>query len=133
MSDHLLFLWCMDPPVILSSGYTLESPAELNKPLHPRTIKLVFSSVTQLCLTLCDPMDYRTSGCPVHHQLPELTQTHVPRVSDAIHLILCHPISSCLQSFPVSGSFPMSQLFVSGGQSIGVSASISVLPMNLQD
>ena len=43
------------------------------------------------------------------------------------------PFSSCLQSFPVSGSFQMSQLFVSGGQSIGVSASVSVLPMNIQD
>ena len=43
------------------------------------------------------------------------------------------PFSSCLQSFPVSGSFPMSQSFVSGGQSIGASASESVLPMNIQD
>ena len=43
------------------------------------------------------------------------------------------PFSSCLQSFPGSGSFPMSQLFTSGGQSIGVSASASVLPMNTQD
>ena len=43
------------------------------------------------------------------------------------------PFSSCLQSFPVSGSFPMSQLFISGGQSIGVSASASVLPTNIQD
>ena len=48
------------------------------------------------------------------------------------YLILCHPFS-CLQSFPASGSFPMSQLFASGGQSIGVSASASVLPMNIQD
>ena len=48
------------------------------------------------------------------------------------HLILCHPFSS-LQSFPVSGSFPMSQFFPSGGQNIGVSASSSVLPMNIQD
>ena len=53
----------------------------------------------------------------------------------------CHPIisssvvpfSSCLQSFPASGSFPMSQLFTTGGQSIGVSASASVLPINTQD
>ena len=53
----------------------------------------------------------------------------------------CHPIiassvipfSSCSQSFPASGTFPMSQLFTSGGQSIGVSASTSVLPMNTQD
>ena len=43
------------------------------------------------------------------------------------------PFSSCLQSFPASGSFPMSRLFASGGQSIGVSASASVLPMNIQD
>ena len=43
------------------------------------------------------------------------------------------PFSSCLQSFPPSGSFPMSQFFPSGGQSIGVSASTSVLPMNIQD
>ena len=43
------------------------------------------------------------------------------------------PFSSCLQSFPASGSFPMNQLFTSGGQSIGVSASTSVLPMNIQD
>ena len=43
-----------------------------------------FSSVTQLCLTLCDPMDCSTPGFPVHHQLPELTQTHVHPVSDAI-------------------------------------------------
>ena len=53
----------------------------------------------------------------------------------------CHPtisssvirFSSCLQSFPVSGSFPVSQLFASGGQSIGASVSASVLPMNIQD
>ena len=49
------------------------------------------------------------------------------------HLILCRPFSSCLQSFPASGSFPMSQFFTSGSQSIGVSASTSVLPMNIQD
>ena len=49
------------------------------------------------------------------------------------HLILCHPFSSCPQSFPASGSFQMSQFFTSGGQSIRVSASASVLPMNTQD
>ena len=48
------------------------------------------------------------------------------------HLILCLPFSSCPQSFPASGSFPLSQLFASGGQSIGASASTSVLPMNIQ-
>ena len=49
------------------------------------------------------------------------------------HLILCHPFSSCPQSLPASESFPMSQLFAWGGQSIGVSASASVLPINTQD
>ena len=49
------------------------------------------------------------------------------------HLIFCCSFSSCLQSFPASGSFPMSQLFASGGQSMGVSASASVLAMNIQD
>ena len=43
-----------------------------------------FSSVTQLCLTLCDPMDCSTPGLPVHHQLPEFTQTHVHHIGDAI-------------------------------------------------
>ena len=49
------------------------------------------------------------------------------------HLILCHPLSSCPQSFPASRSFQVSQLFASGGQRTGVSASTSVLPMNTQD
>ena len=54
-------------------------------------------------------------------------------VMSSNHLILCHPFSSCLQSFPASGSFPMSQFFASGGQTTGASASASVLPMNIQD
>ena len=49
------------------------------------------------------------------------------------HLFLCCAFSSCPQSFPAAGSFLMSQFFTSGGQSIGVSASTSVLPMNIQD
>ena len=53
-----------------------------------------FSSVTQSCLTLCDPMDCSTPGLPAHHQLLEFTQTHVHRVSDAIQP--SHPLSSPL-------------------------------------
>ena len=67
-------------------------------------------------------------------QLPELALTHVHWVHDAIqssHPVI--PLSSCLQSFSESGSFPMSQIFTSGGQSIGASASASVLPVNIQD
>ena len=53
-----------------------------------------FSSVAQLCLTLCDPMDCSTPGLPVHHQLPEFTQTHIHwSVMPSSHLILCHPLS----------------------------------------
>ena len=71
---------------------------------------------------------------PVHHQLPEFTHScplsrwYHPTISSSVI-----PFSSRLQSFPASGSFLMSQLFASGGQSIGVSASASVLPMNVQD
>ena len=93
-----------------------------------------FISVTQSCTTLCNPMDCSTPGFPVHHQLPDLAQAHFHQVGNAIQP--SHPVSpfsSCLQSFPVSGSFPVSQLFTSGGQSIGVSTSASVLPMNIQD
>ena len=50
------------------------------------------SSVAQLCLTLCDPMNHSTPGLPVHHQLPKSTQTHVYQVGDAIQL--SHPLSS---------------------------------------
>ena len=57
----------------------------------------------------------------------------IESVMPSNQLILCHPFSSCPHSFPASGSFQMSQLFTSGGQSIGVSASTSVLPMNTQD
>ena len=183
-----------------------------------RVIKRLFSSfqslqfsLVQSCVTLCNPMNRTTPGLSVHHQLPEFTQTHIHRVSDAIqpshplsspsppapnpsqhqglfqwvnslhevakvlefqplspvqffmtpwtaahqaspsvtnsrnmlklinsvipsnHLIFCHPFSSHLQSFPAWGSLPVNQLFTSGVQSIGVSVSTSVLPMNIQD
>ena len=76
------------------------------------------------------PMDCSTPSFPILHQLLELAQTHVHWVGDAIQpsVVL---FSSCLRSFPASESFPMSQFFASGGQSIGVSASASVLPMNI--
>ena len=86
------------------------------------------------CVQLCDPMDCSTPGFPVHLQPPELAQTHVPWISGVIQPSNpVVPFSSCLQSFPASGSFPMSWFFTFGGQSIGLSASASVLPMNIQD
>ena len=78
------------------------------------SLVIQFSSVSQSRLILCDPMDCSMPGFPVHHQLPEFTQTHVHCVSDAIQP--SHPLSSpsppsSLQSFPASGSFPISQFF----------------------
>ena len=98
-----------------------------------QTHSVQFSSVTQLCPTLCNPMDYHTPVFPAHHRLLELTETHVRWVGHPTILSSVILFSSCLQSFPASESFPMSQFFTSDGQSIGVSASVSVLPMNIQD
>ena len=96
-----------------------------------------FSSVVQLCLTLCDPMDCSPGlmlGLPVHHQLPGFTQTHVHRVCDAIQpshpllpLLLLPSIFSGIRVFSNESGLH------TAGKSIGVSASALVLPMNIQD
>ena len=78
-------------------------------------------------------MNCSMPALPVHHKLMEFTQTHAHPVGDANHLILCHPLLLCPESLPPSGSLLTSQLFTSGGKSIGVSALASVLPMNTQD
>ena len=79
-------------------------------------------------------MDCSTPGVLVHHQLPELPKLmSVESVMPSNHLILCHPLLLLPKSFPASGSLQMSKLFASGGQSIGISTSTSVLPMNIQD
>ena len=93
-----------------------------------------FSSVTQSYPTLCNPMDCSTPGLPVYHQILKFTQAHVHWVTDAIQTShpLSSPFSSCPPCFPESGSFLMSQLFSSGGQSIEASTSAPVLPMNIQ-
>ena len=88
------------------------------------------SSVTQLCLTLCDPMNRSTPGLPVHHQLPDFTQAHVHQVGDAIQPL--HPLSSPSPVFLSSRVFSNESALPSGSQSIGASASASVLPMNIQ-
>ena len=91
-----------------------------------------FSTVlAQSCPTLHNPINLRTPGFPVHHQLPECTQTHVHCVMmSSKHLILCHPLLLLPSIFPSIRSFQMSQLFASDGQSIGISDSTSVLPIN---
>ena len=93
-----------------------------------------FSSIAQLCVTLCDPMDCSTpvilpsptlgvysTSCP-------LSRWCHPTISSSVI-----PFSNCLQSFPASGSFQLSCFFASGDQSIGISASASILPMYIQD
>ena len=94
-----------------------------------------FSSDAQVCPTLCDPMDCSTPGVPVHHQLPRVYSNSCPlsRWCDPTISSSVIPLSSRLLSFPASGSFQISQFFTSAGQSIRVSASTSVLPMNIQD
>ena len=90
-------------------------------------------SVTQSCPTLFDPMNHSMPGLPVHHQLPEFTEPHVHQVSDAIQP--SHPLLSPSPLAPNPSqhqSFPMSQLFTSGGQSTGVSALASFLPKKSQ-
>ena len=91
---------------------------------------------TQSSLLLCNPMDCSTPSFPALGHFPELAQTHVHWVDDAIHPTIPSSVirfSSCLLSFPASESFQMSWLFTSGGQSIEASDSASVLPVNIQD
>ena len=91
-----------------------------------------FSSVAQSCPTLCDPMKHARLPCPsptpraYSNSCPSSCWCH-PTISSSVVLF------SCLQSFPASRSFLMSQFFASGGQNIGIWASASVLPMNIQD
>ena len=101
-------------------------------PESPASVQ--FSSVAKLCLTLYNPMDCSTSGFHVHHQTLEFAQAHVNQLGDAIQS--SYPLSSPFPpAFYLSQHqvFPMKQFFTLGGQSIGVSASASVLPMNIQD
>ena len=80
-----------------------------------------------------DPVDCSTPGFPGLYYLPEFVQT--PSIESVMPSNISSPVapfSSCIQFFPASGSFPMSWLFTSGGQSIGASASALFLPMNIQ-
>ena len=90
-------------------------------------------SVAQSCWSFFDPMDSSMPGLPVPHHLSEFAQVHVHCISD------CHPaisssdsFSFCSQSFPASGTFPMSHLFASDDQDTGASASASVFLVNIQ-
>ena len=117
----------------------IKSPSSASGPQGPAQSACYlsqFSSVQSLsCLRLfATPW---TAACQASLSITSsqslLKLMSIELVMPSNHLILCRPFSPCLQCFPASGSFPVSQFFASGGQSIGVSASASVLPMNTQD
>ena len=75
------------------TGHVKKKTRIFSHSIHTNNSKWIpFSSVAQSCLTICDPMNLSVPGLPVHHQLPESTQTHVHRVGDAIQL--SQPVSS---------------------------------------
>ena len=98
------------------------------------TYSVHFRSVAHLCPTLCDPMNCSMLGLPCPSSTPGVYLNSYP-LSRWCHLTISSSVIpfSQFESFPASGSFPMSQFFASGSQSIGVSASTSVLPMNTRD
>ena len=124
--DYLVILCFFDFSCLLKSCISVSA-------FEAAIISSQFSSITQSCLTLCDTMDCSMPGFPptpttgaCSNSCPSSWWCH-PTISSFVI-----PCSSYLQSFPASGSFQISQFFTSGGQSIGVSASASVLPMNIQ-
>ena len=93
-----------------------------------------FSSVSQSCPTLCDPwIAARQASLSITNTQSLLKLISITSVLPSNHLILCHPLFLLLSIFLIIRVFPVNQFFKSGGQSIGVSASASVLPMNIQD
>ena len=119
-TDIILNLWPNCKPGFLLMLSIL--PCKTRNVVKPgiwlaRPLPVQFSSVAQSCPTICAPTDCRTPGLPVYHQLPELAQTYVHRVSDAIQP--SHPVSSpsppTFNLFSASGSLQMSQFFTSDG------------------
>ena len=112
--ESILMRWMKLEPIILFRISSVQSLSRV------RLFVIPWTAARQTSLSIISSMS-----------LPRLMSTESKMPSN--HLIFCHPFSSCLQSFPGLVSFQMSQLFASRGQSIGVSASTSVLPMNTQD
>ena len=104
----------------LSTSHSLFFPGSVQLLSHVGPFATPWIAAWQASCPLPTPRDYSNS-CP-------LSWWCHPTISSSVA-----PFSSCLQSFPASGSFPVSQLFTSGGQGIGASASASVFPMNIQD
>ena len=127
-------LWMISSQTcVLGEHFVLHSPVSAHWGLAHITkgTSVQFNSVTRSCLTLWDPMNHSTPGLPVHHQLPESPKSiSIESVMPSNHLTLCHLLL-------LPSIFPNIRVFsnekvASGGQSIGVSASTSVLPMNAQ-
>ena len=114
----------------------LSKPMEYTTRVNPNIKCQSVQSVQSLsCVQL-----FATPWIAAHHASMSITNSwsslklmSIELVMPSSHLILCHPLSSCPQSLPASGSFPVSYLFAWGGQSTGVSSSASVLPMYTQD
>ena len=106
--------------------------------LYQATHYFQFSSVAQSCPVLCNPMDCSMPGLPVYHHLLDLLNMSLLKlmstesVMPSNHLIFCCPLLPP-SIFPSIRVFQVSQFFASGGQSVRVSASASVLPMNIQN
>ena len=123
-------------PALAGRFFTTEPPGKPILLLVPYFYNLPLSSIqslsrVQLFETPWTAARQASLSITDSRSSPKLMSIELVMPSD--YLILCHPFSSCLQSFLAPGSFPMNQFFESGGQSIGVSASASVLPKNTQD
>ena len=133
--DAMIFIFWM---VVLCQLFPLSSFTFLKR-LFSSSLLSAISSVSQFSHSVMSnslrPQELQHTRPPCPSPIPGVYPNSCP-LSWWCHLSISSsviPFFSCLQSFPMSGSFQMSQLFVSGGQNVGVSASTSVLPMNTQD
>ena len=135
---HVVKVWILFLNMLLFVWLYLLSKYELQFFHWPIMCHLATSSVQFSCSVACDslwPCGLKHARLPCPSPTPGACSNSCPS-SQWCHPTISSfviPFSSCLQSFPASGSFPGSQFFASGGQSIGVSVSASVLPMNIQD
>ena len=131
-----VFLICYDFITLVTPNESFLNMSKCRCALETKLLLIYFHRivVAQLCPTICNTMDCRMQGFLVFNHLPELAQTHIHWLGNSTQpSYTVIPFSTCLQSFPTSGSFLMSQLFTSGGQSIGPSSSTSALPINIKD
>ena len=136
MRGRFFTLYSLVPWILYHVHLLIIPPNELSKIPSPSPKIVVVVVVFQLlsCVRLFATPWTAAHQASLSFTIPQslLKLMSIESMTPYNHLILCLPFSSCPQSFPASGSFPMSQLFESGGQSTGASASASVLPMNVQ-